>query len=62
MKKIREYVTDYNAGKFWEETVCDAGEMQDCMHVVNVYPDVTYQTMRGLAARLRRARRTTMRV
>ncbi len=47
MKKIREYVTDYNAGKFWEETVCDAGEMQDCMHVVNVYPDVTYQTMRG---------------
>ena len=47
MKKIREYVTDYNVGKFWEETVCDAGEMQDCMHVVNVYPDVTYQTMRG---------------
>ena len=47
MKRIREYVTDYNAGKFWEETVCDAGKMQDCMHVVNVYPDVTYQTMRG---------------
>lgn len=47
MKKIREYVTDYNAGKFWEETVCEAQEMKDCMHVVNLYPDVTYQKIRG---------------
>lgn len=47
MKKIREYVTDYKAGKFWEETVCDAEKTEDCMHVVNVYPDVTFQTIRG---------------
>lgn len=47
MQKIREYVTDYNVGKYWEETVCEAGKMQDCMHVVNLYPDVTYQTIRG---------------
>lgn len=45
--KIREYVTDCSAGKFWEETVCEAENMQDCMHVVNVYPDVAYQTIRG---------------
>lgn len=47
MKKIREYVTDYHTGKYWEETVCEAQEMKDCMHVVNLYPDVTYQTIRG---------------
>lgn len=47
MTKMREYVTDYNAGKFWEETVCDAEEVKDCMHVVNIYPDVTFQKIRG---------------
>ena len=47
MEKIREIVTDYHAGKFWEETVYEAKDVQDCMHVVNVYPDVTHQTIRG---------------
>lgn len=47
MEKIREYVTDYQAGKLWEEKVHEAQSVQDCMHVVNVYPDVTYQTIRG---------------
>lgn len=47
MGKFREYVTDYNAGKFWEETVCETEAMQDCMRVVNVYPDVMYQRIRG---------------
>ncbi|MCM1122211.1 MAG: glucosylceramidase [Eubacterium sp.] len=47
MEKIREIVTDYDAGKFWEETVHEAKAVEDCMHVVNVYPDVTYQTIRG---------------
>ncbi len=47
MGKIREYVTDYSGGKFWEETVCEAEQVQDCMRVVNVYPDVTYQKIRG---------------
>lgn len=46
MKQIREYVTDYRAGKLWEEKVHEAEEVQDCMHVINVYPDVTYQTIR----------------
>ena len=34
MEKIREYITDYKAGKFWEETVCEAEKMEDCMRVV----------------------------
>lgn len=47
MKKITTVVTDYKAGKYWETVEQEAKEMQDCMHVVNVYPEVTYQTMRG---------------
>lgn len=47
MEKIRQIVTDYGAGKFWEEELHKAGEVQDCMHVINVYPDVAYQAMRG---------------
>ena len=47
MEKIRQIITDYSAGKMWEETVHDAGTVQDCMHVINVYPDAVYQTIRG---------------
>lgn len=47
MKKMRKIETDYRQGKLWQETECVSEEMQDVMHVVNVYPDVTYQTMRG---------------
>ncbi len=47
MEKIREIITDYHSGKFWEETIHEAGKVQDCMHVINLYPDVTYQKVRG---------------
>lgn len=47
MEKIRQIVTDYGARKLWEETVHKAEAVQDCMHVVNVYPDAEYQTVRG---------------
>lgn len=47
MNKIKTVMTDYSAGKFWEESVNEASAMQDCMHVVNVYPEVTYQEIRG---------------
>lgn len=47
MKTINVTVTDYRAGKFWEETSYEAKKTDDCMHVINVYPEVTYQTMRG---------------
>ncbi len=47
MEKIREIVTDYESGKLWEETLKDAKQMEDVMHVVNLYPDVQYQKVRG---------------
>lgn len=47
MKKTTIVKTDCKAGKYWEESAQDITEMQDCMHLVNIYPDVTYQTMRG---------------
>lgn len=47
MKKIRQIITDYSAGKVWEENVYEAEVVQDCMHVINVYPDAEYQTIRG---------------
>lgn len=47
MEKIRQVVTDYNAGYLWKETVHEAGAVQDCMHVINVYPDAVYQRIRG---------------
>ena len=47
MKQIREIITDNKAGKFWAEKVYEGGEVNDCMHVINVYPDAAYQRIRG---------------
>lgn len=47
MQKIKEIVTDYQSGRLWEEHIHDAVQVKDCMHVINVYPDVMYQKMRG---------------
>ncbi|MBQ6886380.1 MAG: glucosylceramidase [Lachnospiraceae bacterium] len=46
-KKLKMIVTDSVGRKFWEETKHEMKTMQDCMHVVNVYPEVTYQKVRG---------------
>lgn len=43
---IRIFETDYNNNKFWEEKT----ELQngaDMMRVVNIYPECTYQTVKG---------------
>lgn len=47
MEKITMVVTDYGTGKFWEKTEQEAVTTEDCMHVVNVYPEVAYQKVRG---------------
>lgn len=47
MKEIKKIVTDYSQEKFWKTTICEMKKTEDCMHVVNVYPDVTDQTIRG---------------
>ena len=52
MKKI---VTDYLNGKFWEETELEQAPVSDCMHVVNVCPEITYQQFRGFGGALTEA-------
>ena len=47
MKKIKVIVTNHNEQKYWEEREYEASKMTDWMHIVNVYPEVTYQKMRG---------------
>lgn len=39
--------TDYGKGKFWEETQAERKTVDDCMHVVNVYPHFTDQVVQG---------------
>lgn len=48
MRKIKKIVTDYNKDILLKEY--DAEELPEkfaCMNVINVYPDVTYQTIEG---------------
>lgn len=47
--------TDYEKKKFWEETQKEITQMTDCMHVVNVCPEVTYQTFHGFGGALTEA-------
>lgn len=47
--------TDYENKKFWEETEKESALMEDCMHVVNICPDVTYQTFHGFGGALTEA-------
>lgn len=44
---MRIITTDYDKKKFWEEISLDAEAVLDCMHVINVCPDVTYQEVHG---------------
>ncbi|WP_310602038.1 glycoside hydrolase family 30 protein [Anaerosporobacter sp.] len=45
--KITTITTDYNEGKFLETTNVTEGVEVGAMNVVNLYPDVTYQEIRG---------------
>ena len=47
--------TDYENKKFWEEIEKESALMTDCMHVVNICPDVTYQTFHGFGGALTEA-------
>lgn len=47
MKRITEITTDFQNQKYWSKKEYDAQEIKDCMHVVNVYPEVQYQKFRG---------------
>ncbi|WP_099469246.1 glycoside hydrolase family 30 protein [Konateibacter massiliensis] len=47
MKNITEIKTDTTKEQFWAEKEYEAKTVGDCMHVVNVYPEVKYQNFRG---------------
>lgn len=47
MEKITVITTDAGKKQFWEEQELAAAAVEDCMHVVNVYPEVNFQAFRG---------------
>lgn len=55
MSGMKIITTDEKQKKFWEEREAARTEVTDCMHVVNVYPEVTYQSFRGFGGALTEA-------
>lgn len=47
--------TDEKNGKFWEEQEVAREAVTDCMHVINVYPEVMYQRFHGFGGALTEA-------
>lgn len=47
MKQMHIVTTDEKQKKFWEEQTVEQKTMEDCMHVINVYPEVAYQEFHG---------------
>jgi len=44
---MRYIVTDDREKKYWQETEAEMAAVEDCMHVVNVYPDTAGQPIEG---------------
>lgn len=55
MKQIRITTTSEREGSYWAEEVCPTGKTEDCMHVINVFPEVQYQKLHGFGAALTEA-------
>lgn len=47
MKNITVVTTNCTKKEYWKEETVPMQEMQDCMHVINVCPEVQYQKFRG---------------
>lgn len=47
MKKVHIVTTDYFKRLYWNEEWAEPESVNDCMHVINLYPEVTYQKIRG---------------
>lgn len=47
MKTVRIITTNDEKKEYWQECQKPAEEVTDCMHVINVYPEVKYQTFHG---------------
>ena len=44
---MRAFTTDYAKQEFWKETDIPVKKMEDCMHVVNIYPELKGQIIQG---------------
>ncbi|MGN0142091.1 MAG: glycoside hydrolase family 30 beta sandwich domain-containing protein [Roseburia sp.] len=55
MREVKIITTDEKNEKLWEESEMAAGAVTDCMHLINVYPEVTYQTFHGFGGALTEA-------
>ena len=55
MSTIKIITTNEKEQKFWEEVIVEKETVTDCMHVINVYPEVSYQKVRGFGGALTEA-------
>lgn len=47
MKSVKIITTNQNTGEYWNSVECEPSEITDCMHVANIYPELTEQTFEG---------------
>lgn len=47
MQKVKRIVTNLKDNQVWEETEIQGGALDACMHVINVHPEVEYQSIKG---------------
>lgn len=47
MEQITRITTNEKEKEYWKVTDIKADAVEDCMHVVNVYPEITYQQFKG---------------
>lgn len=55
MEKIKIITTDEKRKQFWDAKSVDKTAVTDHMHVINVYPEVTYQQFQGFGGALTEA-------
>lgn len=55
MSQIKTITTNEKEQKFWKEERVTKETVTDCMHVINVYPEVTYQKFHGFGGALTEA-------
>lgn len=55
MSNIKIVTTDAAKNLFWQETEVEYAEQGDCMHVVNVFPDLKGQTVEGFGGAITEA-------
>lgn len=55
MSSIQIVTTSQAEGKYWQEETKDMETVTDCMHVINLYPELTEQTVTGFGGALTEA-------